>query len=171
MSVTIATATSPDDFQAFAGLVRDYVDWCRIRYQADSWFVDQIFSQQSLDSELADLSAYYVAPNGKALLAKENGQSCGAGAYRRLSDRICEMKRVFVPDRFRGRGTGRQLCEALIAAARLEGFELMRLDTASLLKEAIGLYRSMGFRGCAPYRKYPEKLMPHIVFMELPLRP
>ncbi len=45
----------------------------------------------------------------------------------------------------------------------------MRLDTGSRLKEAITMYQSLGFRECPPYHEYPDKLMPHFVFMELQL--
>jgi GNAT superfamily N-acetyltransferase len=82
---------------------------------------------------------------------------------------ICEMKRLFVPDRFRGSGTGRRLCEAIIASAKDAGFRLMRLDTGNLLTEAIELYKSIGFHICAPYHQYPEELMAYLVFMEMPL--
>jgi ribosomal protein S18 acetylase RimI-like enzyme len=79
------------------------------------------------------------------------------------------MKRVFVPERFRGAGLGRKLCGALIASARDDGFRSMKLDTGNLMQEAIALYGSLGFRECAPYIDYPAKLMPHFVFMELRL--
>ena len=45
----------------------------------------------------------------------------------------------------------------------------MRLDTANLLVEAIGLYESFGFKRRSPYQSYPPKLMPYIVFMEMPI--
>jgi len=45
----------------------------------------------------------------------------------------------------------------------------MCLDTLSRFSEAIGLYRSLGFRECAPYQSYPSRLMPHLVFMQRPL--
>jgi len=64
---------------------------------------------------------------------------------------------------------GRRLAEALIDAARGDGFELMRLDTGNLLKEAITMYRKLGFKECAPHLEYPEKLLPYLVFMELQL--
>ena len=102
-------------------------------------------------------------------LARRDGAVVGCGAYRRRSDEFCEMKRLFVPDRFRGLGLGRKLCDALIASAREEGFKLMRLDTAGPMSEAVALYEAIGFRRCAPYNEYPEHLMPHMVFMELAL--
>jgi GNAT superfamily N-acetyltransferase len=167
--LTIYTATIASDYSAFAGLIREYVEWSRARYQGDAWFVDRAFSHQSLESELEALSVTYGPPNGKTLLARYGGQICGGVAYRRLNGEICEMKRLFVSDRFRGRGTGRLLCEALIASATDAGFRLMRLDTGNLLTEAIGMYQSIGFRLCAPYHQYPEELMPYLVFMEMPL--
>lgn len=169
MPETIHAAATAGDYSAFAGLIREYVEWSRTRYRGDAWFIEQTFSHQSLQAELEDLSVCYGPPNGKTLLALSDGQICGGVACRRLSDEICEMKRLFVPDRFRGRGTGRRLCEAIIASARDAGFRLMRLDTGNLLTEAIGMYKSVGFRICAPYHQYPEPLMPYLVFMEMSL--
>ena len=166
MAELISSATTSDDYEAFARLVREYVDWCRARYDHDKWFVDAAFSHQSLDEELEVLSTSYGPPNGRTLLARQDGQVRGCGAYRRLSDEVCEMKRLFVPERFRGSGTGRRLCQALIAAAAGDGFKLMRLDTGNLLTEAIRMYRSMGFHDCAPYNEYPRELMPYLVWME-----
>ena len=62
------------------------------------------------------------------------------------------------------------LADALINAARTDGYRLMRLDTGSLMTEAIDMYRKLGFRDCAPHCDYPETLLPYLVFMELPLR-
>jgi ribosomal protein S18 acetylase RimI-like enzyme len=165
----IRNAASTADFDAFGGLVAEYVQWCRQRYQDHAWIVEQVFGYQSLETELQALATSYAPPNGQTLLAVRDGQVCGAGAWRRLADGSCEMKRLFVSDRFKGHGTGRRLCEALIASARAEGFALMRLDTGNLLAEAIAMYKSFGFRECAPHIAYPAALMPWLVFMELPL--
>ena len=169
MRDSIDAATTASDYGAFAGLIREYVEWSRARYPELAWFMDQAFSHQSLDSELEALSVCYGPPNGKTLLARRDGQICGCGAYRRLSDGICEMKRLYVPERFRGQGTGRRLCQAINASARDAGFRLMRLDTGNFLTEAIGMYQSIGFRVCAPYHQYPDHLMPYLVFMQMPL--
>jgi GNAT superfamily N-acetyltransferase len=162
-------ATSATDYRAFAGLVSEYVQWCRVRYESDPWFVEQVFGYQSLEAELATLASTYGPPNGTTLLARRDGAISGGGAFRRFADGICEMKRLFVPERFAGQGTGRLLCRELMCTAARAGYTRMCLDTANLLKEAIGLYHSMGFRECAPYRVYPNELMPFLVFMEAEL--
>ncbi len=79
------------------------------------------------------------------------------------------MKRVFVPERYRGMGLGRGLCDALIAAAGRDGFRSMRLDSGRLLNEAIVMYRSLGFRERSPYYECRAKLTPRLLFMEVSL--
>ena len=165
----ITSAATAADYAAFATLVRDYVDWCRARYAQEAWLVDRVFSEQALARELEDLAASYAPPHGRVLLAREAGEICGGGAYRRLSAEACEMKRLFVRERFRGKGFGRALCNALVAAAARDGFKFMRLDTMSLMTGAIALYESAGFRPCAPYNDYPAEVMRYIRFMELGL--
>lgn len=169
MSDGIHIATSESDYTAFGALVREYTEWCRARFAHEAWMMDLAFSHQSLDRELETLPARYGPPDGRTFLARRDGAVVGCGAYRRRTDEYCEMKRLFVPDRFRGLGIGRTLCDALITSAREEGFRLMRLDTAAQMREAVALYEAIGFRRCAPYNAYPERLMPHMVFMELAL--
>jgi GNAT superfamily N-acetyltransferase len=171
MTVRIVAAETASDYAVLGELMREYVGWCRERYAEDAWFVDQALSHQSLDSELADLAAKYGPPAGRAFLAYDDGEALGCGAYRRHRDGCSEMKRLFVPARHQGRGIGRRLCAAIVAAARDDGYSLMRLDTANRLTEAIALYRSFGFSDCAPYNSYPQRLMSYILFMELPLAP
>ena len=162
----IRPASTPDDFAAFGRLIGDYLDWCRARYRDDPWFVEAAFGYQSLESELAELSAAYAPPRGVALLAADGEAIVGAVAYRRLSGEVCEMKRLYVSDRGQGRGLGRRLCEAIVAEAGANGFKLMRLDTGRAFVEARALYRSAGFSECAPYNDYPERLTAMMVFME-----
>lgn len=166
MTITLRAAQTENDFHAFGELCRAYVEWSRQRYASLPWFVDDVFGYQSLDNELKDLAIKYGPPGGLTLLAELDGETVAAGAYRTLSPGICEMKRLYVSDAARGRGIGRKVALALMAEAKTAGFTRMRLDTASLLTEAIALYGSLGFTPCPPYHDYPEKLMPHILFME-----
>jgi GNAT superfamily N-acetyltransferase len=165
----IREASRAQDYHAMAQLITEYVVWLRSRYEQDNWFITEVLDRQSLSSELEILSTMYGPPNGRAFVAAHGSEIRACGAFRRLDDGTCEMKRVFVPERFRGAGLGRRLCSALIASARQDGLRLMKLDTGNLMQEATALYRSLGFSECAAYIDYPAKLMPYFVFMELRL--
>jgi GNAT superfamily N-acetyltransferase len=111
---------------------------------------------QSFDEEMKNLPGAYGPPSGILLLARCADHAAGCIAMRRLEAGICEMKRLYVRPGDRGRGLGRMLVERLIAEARGVGYERMRLDTIeSAMKDAVALYRRMGFQEIAPYSAVP----------------
>ena len=111
---------------------------------------------QSFDEELKGLPGAYGPPSGRLLLARSSGHAAGCTALRKLEAGICEMKRLYVRPADRGRGLGRLLVERIIAEARTIGYERMRLDTIqSAMRDAIALYRQMGFEEIAPYSAIP----------------
>lgn len=168
-SPAIRPARSDADYAAFGEICRAYVAWSRARYAEMPWFVEEVFGYQSLDDELKILPQKYGPPVGLTMVAEVESVIVGAGAWRRLADGVCELKRLYVTDAARGLGLGRKLSAALMSDAAAAGYTLIRLDTGHLLKEAVTLYESMGFVRIAPYQTYPERLMPYLVFMERPL--
>ena len=122
---------------------------------------------QNFDRELANLPGDYAAPDGQLLLAEEDDQLAGCIALRKLDDGVCEMKRLFLREAYRGQGLGRVLVESIIDEARKLGYTYMRLDTIpGPMDKAIALYRSMGFVEIGPYYKNPVE---GAKFMELEL--
>jgi putative acetyltransferase len=120
---------------------------------------------QNFDNELASLPGDYAAPDGRLLLAEFEGQPAGCVALHRLADDICEMKRLYLRPRFRGKGLGRELTGRIIAEAREIGYQRMRLDTVEpVMRDAVAMYRRIGFREIAPYCNNP---MTGALYMEL----
>ena len=122
---------------------------------------------QSFDQELAGLPGDYTPPDGRLLLAEFVGQLAGCVALHELESGICEMKRLYLRPAFRGKGLGRMLAERIIGEARAIGYLRMRLDTVEpIMKNAVALYRQLGFREIAPYRSNP---IAGAMYMELEL--
>jgi putative acetyltransferase len=127
---------------------------------------------QNFDKELAGLPGDYAPPEGRLLLAEYEGQLVGCVALHQLdADKrdqgICEMKRLYLRPQFRGKGLGRALADRIIAEARHLGYHRMRLDTVEpVMKDAVAMYRKLGFQEIAPYCPNP---MAGVVYMELQL--
>jgi putative acetyltransferase len=122
---------------------------------------------QNFEQELARLPGHYAPPDGRLLLAEYNGQMAGCVALHKWEDGICEMKRLYLRPSFRGKGLGRVIAEKIIAEARSIGYQRMRLDTIGpLMKDAVEMYRKLGFREIAPYRPNP---IAGAMYMELQL--
>jgi putative acetyltransferase len=106
---------------------------------------------QAFERELAELPGAYAPPRERLLLAYWEGALAGVIAFRPYGDRDCEMKRFYVRPAFRGKGIGKALTAALLAAARAEGYRRMVLDTVPSMAAAIALYEGLGFTPTAPY--------------------
>jgi putative acetyltransferase len=123
---------------------------------------------QDFSRELAQLPGAYAPPEGWLLLATVGETPAGCAGIRKIGEAICELKRMYVRPEFRGKKLGRQLGMLLIQEAKRTGYEKLRLDTIGTMVEAIGLYRSLGFRAIPPYYSNP---IPGAMFMELVLGP
>ena len=121
----------------------------------------------NFEQELAGLPGAYAPPDGRLFLAQWENKPAGCVALRKLESGICEMKRLYLSPKFRGKGVGKILAEFIIHEARNIGYQKMRLDTIqSNMQEAMALYRQLGFNEIAPYRVNP---LPGVIFMELVL--
>ena len=122
---------------------------------------------QSFQRELDTLPGKYAPPLGRLYTAAFGSDLAGCIALRPLDGNRCEMKRLYVREPFRGLGVGRALAEKVIADAKEMGYDAMLLDTLSSMKQAISLYRRLGFAEIEPYYHNPNE---GVVFLGLGLR-
>ena len=122
---------------------------------------------QSFEKELAELPGDYAPPGGRLILITLNSVFAGCVALHKLEKEVCEMKRLYVRPSFRGKGLGRVLAERVVADGREIGYKRLRLDTVEpVMRDAVALYRKLGFREIAPYRENPIE---GALYMELEL--
>jgi len=143
MSV-IRTATT-DDIPQLRILFQEYGAWVA-SIGGDLCLV-------SFAAETASLPGRY----SRLLIAGEGGLPVGCAALRPLEGNACELKRLYVRPAARGTGLGRRLLEEALTAARGDGYGALRLDTLPQMRDAIRLYRALGFREIPPYGNNPAE--------------
>jgi ribosomal protein S18 acetylase RimI-like enzyme len=137
-------ALSPADLADIRTLFMEYAAWLGDHLDRERFAI-----------ELAALPGYYAPPTGALFLARAGNEAVGCVAIRPLMGDTCELKRLYTRAPYRGRGLGRQLLEAAIAAAQTAGYAAIRLDTLASMKEAQALYQRLGFRDIPAYREDP----------------
>lgn len=121
---------------------------------------------QHYDEELAHPETKYGPPYGRLYLAYYREEPAGCIGLRKIDEKCCEMKRLYVRPRFRGKNLGDQLVQKIIADAEEIGYSHMLLDTLPFLKSAVHLYKKYGFYETECYNDSP---MSTSIFMKLDL--
>lgn len=80
-----------------------------------------------------------------------NDDIIGTVAVKKLSETDCELKGLYVYEKFHGMGLGHRLAETAVTFAKCSGFERIVLDTISTYEKALRLYEKMGFRRIERY--------------------
>ncbi len=100
-----------------------------------------------IDTDLKDIEQSYFSRGGKfSVLEDADGRIIATCALYAMDKATCELRKMYIRPEHRGRGYGKQLLEAALSQARRMGFETMTLETATVLKEAVCLYKSYGFK-------------------------
>ncbi len=73
------------------------------------------------------------------------GKVIGAVAVKEPDNISCELKSLYLLERYHGMGYGKRMLDIAIAYAKKSGFRKMYLDSLSTSKKAVALYRKAGF--------------------------
>ena len=105
-------------------------------------------------------------PSGRLYVAMFNDSLAGCVALREINKELCEMKRLYVRKQYRNFGIGRALVEKIINDAGNIGYGKILLDTLPSMRDAISLYKKLGFAETQPYCNNPNG---DFVYLELNL--
>ena len=98
------------------------------------------------DVDLNNIEQSYFERGGVFyVLEEEDGTIIASYGLYLIDDQTCELRKMYLHKAHRGKGLGKLLMEDALAKARQIGFKKMTLETASVLKEAISLYKKYGF--------------------------
>jgi ribosomal protein S18 acetylase RimI-like enzyme len=105
--------------------------------------------------------AQFTPPAGVFLVVDDDFGAVGCGGVRMLEPlpsegRRAEVKHLYLRDRARGKGWGRELLAELEARAVGLGARQIVLDTNASLEAAQGLYRTTGYEDIPPYNDNPN---------------
>lgn len=128
--------------------------------ESDEGFLELV---RSLDGELAirdgedhGFYAQFNKPVGLAgvVVAYENGEAVGCGAFKRYDEAAAEIKRMYVRPEARGKRIAGSVLKELEAWAVETGFRECILETGWKQPEAIALYKREGYQVTPNYGQY-----------------
>jgi len=169
-------ASSTEPVQILEAATPAHYDQAReLMVELMAWDCAQV-AKLGLDGALAE-SFYYsqgelqlpgelASPDGLLLLAVDERGAAGCGAFSKFGPGICELKRMYVRQAYRGRRLGERILATLVQRARQSGYGLIRLETVVFMKSAVAMYQRAGFCVCDPYYEIPEAFREITVFME-----
>jgi GNAT superfamily N-acetyltransferase len=114
--VSLVDGSTPERIPLTRELFQEYKVYLDTEHR-----IDQDPEFDTFEQEVSSLPGVYAPPQGRLTLAMVEAELAGCVAIRPLSPGICEMKRLYVRDAFRGQGLGRILATAVIADARSIG--------------------------------------------------
>jgi len=150
---------------------QDWRDAETLMTELKDWDLDQ---SRALGLDAAEVARFFYPyvdhmARSSLLLAMDGPAPVGCAASYRLDDTACELHSVYVRPSSRGAGIAGQLVRQLAEQARAAGYRVMRLETATFMRDAQKLYTSLGFRVRQPYRSIPPQFAPFTIPMELEL--
>ena len=98
---------------------------------------------ESKNPDLEDIASAYA--DGVFLVAWQDGEIVGTGAFRPVSDETVEIVRMSVKREERRQGIGREILMALCRRAHDEGYRKAVLETTPSWQEVIAFYQAFGF--------------------------
>lgn len=122
--------------------------------QAAAQLIGSVLSEYGLgwepeaaDVDVVEVERHYWQPGGEFWVVETEGRLVGTAGYYPIQrgPKAVEIRKMYLAPAARGQGLGRYLLGQLEAAIQRAGFAEIWIETASVLKEAVGLYESAAY--------------------------
>jgi putative acetyltransferase len=127
-----------DDNKKLAGIIRDTLTEFKANKPGTVYF----------DETTDHLSEVFKTSGSVYFVAELDGKIIGGGGVyptANLPDGTCELVKLYLSNKARGKGIGKLLLEKCMAAAKELGYKKIYLETMPELTVAIPMYEKMGF--------------------------
>lgn len=138
MKRIIRTDNNNLDFQA---LITELDAYLKITDGEDHEFYNQFNSLKKINN---------------VVVAFQNEQAIGCGAFRKFDANTVEIKRMYVKVTYRGSGVANTVLSSLEEWASEEGFTKCVLETGNRQIDAIKFYKKSGYRSVTNYGQYAQ---------------
>ena len=138
MKRIIRTDNNNLDFQA---LITELDAYLKITDGEDHEFYNQFNSLKKINN---------------VVVAFQNEQAIGCGAFRKFDANTVEIKRMYVKVTYRGFGVANTVLSSLEEWASEEGFTKCVLETGNRQIDAIKFYKKSGYRSIPNYGQYAQ---------------
>lgn len=112
----------------------------------EQW-LKELFSVEPYDEYvLNNPEEAILSKGGKILFAIVEGEVVGTVGLKITPENDCEITKMAVDPKYRGKGYGKDICAAAIEEAKKMECNDIMLYTSSILKNAIHIYEQLGFK-------------------------
>ncbi len=101
---------------------------------------------ETMNPDLDDIATTYLSSGASVVVVESGDRIVGAGTLVEEGAGIGRLVRMSVASDQRGKGIGRKLVNHLLEDARSRGYHRVLVETTDDWQDAIGLYRSCGFK-------------------------
>ena len=136
---------------------RDFLirDWQKRDRDAAAQVISTVLAEYGLpwqpteaDRDVIEVEQAYLQSGGEFWVVEFKGDIMGTAAYYPIirGEQAVEIRKMYLLPQVRGRGLGRYLLQQLENAIAKKGFREIWLETASVLNEAVVLYKNNGYQ-------------------------
>jgi DNA-binding MarR family transcriptional regulator/predicted GNAT family acetyltransferase len=134
------------------------------------WLKEYFEVEKDDEKILNDPRRYILNRGGRIFFASLNDEIVGTAALLKHSRQTYEIVKMAVTGKHRGRGIGKQLCQAAINKAAELGANEVLVATSRKLEAANSLYRKLGFIEIDKPSFYVQEYKRPTIYMKLTLK-